>query len=110
MNTASKNHINQKWISLSKVTKHYTDRNILGAKLIDTLIEYIQRFSSTSFMNFQEEWKKRDALAGSIISIQTGKKETQGLCLGTDHHGHIQIKTENNNILTFASGESTLLK
>ncbi|MCD6055137.1 MAG: birA [Gammaproteobacteria bacterium] len=110
MNKAPKNCIDQKWSSLLKATKNFQDRNILGATLIDSLIDYLERFSSNHLSVFIEEWKKRDCLANREISLISGSKEAKGICAGINENGCLLLKTADKKILTFSSGDTTLLK
>jgi BirA family biotin operon repressor/biotin-[acetyl-CoA-carboxylase] ligase len=110
MQKALKKDINQKWASLSQVTKQYIDRNPLGSEIIDTLIDYLERFSSNGLASFQQEWKKRDCLSKKMISVIFRNKKQQGICLGINNQGHLKIKAKTGDTLTLSSGDTTLLK
>lgn len=100
----------QPWSSLFKMTRQSQDRNSLCAALIDTLIDYLERFSSGSWLKFVEEWKKRDSLVNTTIAVLTGDKKLKGICLGVNDRGHLLLKTEDQGILTVSSGDTTVLK
>lgn len=110
MSKALKDQINQAWTSLSKVTNQYIDRNTLATEIIDSLIDYLERFSSHGFERFNSEWKKRDYLTKASISVMSGSKKIKGICLGINPQGHLKIQSESGNILTLSSGDATLLK
>lgn len=110
MSHALKNEIDQAWVSLSKVTDHYIDRNTLATEIIDSLIDYLERFSSHGLEKFHSEWKKRDCLTNAMISVLSGSKKIKGRYLGINHQGHLKLKSETGNILTLSSGDTTLLK
>jgi len=110
MRQAPNKELNQPWSSLFKVTGEFQDRNHLCAELIDTLIDYLERFSSGGWPVFTEEWKKRDVLINKTIAIQTGDKKLKGICRGVNDRGHLLLKTENHGILTVSSGDTTVLK
>lgn len=110
MHKALKKDIDQAWTSLFKITNQYIDRNILCPEIIDTLIDYLERFSSQGLLAFIREWQKRDCLADSVVSIVSGNKKSTGICTGINKQGHLTIKTEKGDTLTFSSGDTTLLK
>jgi BirA family biotin operon repressor/biotin-[acetyl-CoA-carboxylase] ligase len=110
MDESSKKDIQQRWTSLLKITGQYQDRNILCAKLIDSLIDYLKRFSLGGLPVFMEEWKKRDYLFNTPISVISGNKKQEGICVGINDQGNLLIEAANKNILTFFSGDTSLLK
>ena len=110
MRKALKKDINQSWVSLSQVTNQTIDRNTLGTEIIDSLIDYLERFSSKGLVSFKQEWQKRDYLADAMISVMSGSKKAKGVCLGINHQGHLKIKAETGDILTLSSGDTTLRK
>lgn len=110
MKESSKKSISQPWSSLLKITEQSQDRNHLCAAIMDSLIDYLERFSSRRLPLFKEEWKKRDALVNTAISVLSGDKALKGICVGINDHGHLLLKTEDKNILTLCSGDTTLLK
>lgn len=110
MQKALKKDINQNWISLSQATNQYTNRNSLGAEIIDVLIDYFERFSSKGFSGFKQEWKKRDHLNNTMISLKSGDKNARGICLGVNNQGHLKIEEKSGDTLIFSSGDTTLLK
>jgi len=110
MRQAKKKHINQLWTSVSKVTEQYTDRNLLGAALIDSLAKNLDAFAQHGFAYFQKEWKKRDYLYGSNIIVQQHKNKISGKCQGINNQGHLKLTTNKNEKITLASGDATLLK
>jgi BirA family biotin operon repressor/biotin-[acetyl-CoA-carboxylase] ligase len=110
MQKALKKDIDQSWISLSKLTNQYIDRNTLGAEIIDSLVDYLERFSSKGLASFKQEWQKRDCLTDAMVSVISGSRKEKGICLGINNQGHLKIKTETGDTLTLSSGDTTLLK
>ena len=110
MRKALKKNIGQPWTSLLKVTDQYVDRNVLGARLIDSLIDYLERFSLKGLAAFADEWRQRDCLCHATISVVSGNKKFQGVCTGINQQGHLTIKTEAGDTLMFSSGDTTLMK
>lgn len=110
MKIATKTNIDQAWISLTQVTQQYIDRNSLGAAMIDSLIDYLETFSCKKLSFFMSEWKKRDYLLNSNISVSFANKKMKGVSLGVNDQGHLKLKELDGNILFLSSGETTLLK
>jgi len=110
MSKALKKDIGQPWSSLLKMTGQYQDRNSLCVSLIDALIDYLERFSSSSLSAFIEEWKKRDCLIHNTIAVISGNQQLEGICVGVNEQGHLLLKTANQVIQSCSSGDTTLLK
>lgn len=98
------------WSSILKITEQYQDRNKLCAVLIDCLADYLERFLSSGLPSFMDEWEKRDCLANTPIAVISGNKKQEGICVGINDQGHLLLKTASKKILTFSSGDTTLLK
>ena len=67
MSPALRKDIDQRWISLSQVMDQTIDRNALGSEIIDSLIDYLERFSSKGLASFKQEWQKRSCKSSSIF-------------------------------------------
>ncbi len=96
--------ISQDWSSLLKITGQYIDRNIICTLIINTLIDYLDRFLSNTLTDFLEEWQSHDLLAGKAISLISHNKEFQGICAGINKQGELLLKTKNTETLAFSSG------
>ena len=110
MSNASQNNIQQPWTSLINITEQHQDRNILCAALINTLIDYLQRFSLSGLSSFRDEWKIRDYLNNSAVTVISGNKQHAGTCVGINAQGCLLLETLNKNILIIPSGDASLLK
>jgi BirA family biotin operon repressor/biotin-[acetyl-CoA-carboxylase] ligase len=110
MEKSSKKNISQLWSSLLKITNKSQNRNNLCAVLINSLIDYLEQFAFGGLSAFRDEWKKRDCLANTTISLRSNKEELQGVCLGINNQGHLLLQTANKGILTLFSGDTTLLR
>ena len=102
--------ISQPWTSISKINNQYNDRNILYAKLLDNLLNYIKKFEANGFGDFLEEWKANDGLLNKIVSLKSGELVHTGKASGVNDHGHLLITTEDGKIMSFSSGDASLLK
>jgi BirA family biotin operon repressor/biotin-[acetyl-CoA-carboxylase] ligase len=110
MQNVGKENINRLWTSLFKITNKYQDRNYFCTMLINYLLDYLQLLSRDGFKSFIAQWKKRDYLFNQKITIISGVNKYNGICVGIDERGFLQLQTESKNILTFSSGETTILK
>ena len=110
MKRAGQNNIDQNWISLTNIVKKYLDRNLLIPEIIDTLIDYLEKFSSQGLLVFQNEWQQRDYLINSQISLASGNQIIAGLYSGINKYGHLRVKNKTGDVLTFSSGNATILK
>ncbi len=110
MKKAGQTDIDQNWTSLANTVNAYIDRNQLVPDIIDTVIDYLEKFSSQGLEVFQSEWQQRDCLTNSHISLVSGKKIITGLYLGINKYGHLQVKNEAGQMLAFSSGDASILK
>jgi BirA family biotin operon repressor/biotin-[acetyl-CoA-carboxylase] ligase len=102
--------ITQPWTSIRKINHLHNDRNILCAKLIDTLLTYIEQFEKYGLCSFLEEWKTRDSLLNKLVRLKSGNREFEGQVLGISEQGHLQLKLSDGTITHFSSGDTTLIK
>lgn len=107
---ATKTQINQHWTSLRQVSGQYYDRNRLCARLIDTLVLYIERFSKYGLSDFTEEWLSRDYLFNQPVRLESNNTLFTGIGSGINQQGHLILTLPENIKKTFASGDTTLLK
>ncbi len=110
MHKALKEDINQAWTSLFNVTGQYIDRNIFSAQIIDTLIDYLERFSLKGLSAFSQEWETRDGLAQSQVAVVYNNRKITGTCVGINEQGYLKVKQANGHVELISSGEATLLK
>ena len=108
MESADIKQINQPWHSLRKITGKYIDRNQLCAALINSLLDYVKRFSNKGLSNFMDEWKKKDCLVGQCIHIQSGSNKLSGVASGINAQGHLILIIPDKTIREFSSGDATL--
>ena len=102
--------IRQAWTSLLNITGEYQDRNQLCAVITDYLIDYFERFSNKGLADFMEQWQSQDHLVNSSISISAQNKKYSGTCVGINELGHLLLLTKEKKVLSFSSGDATLLK
>ena len=110
MQHANKNQINQKWISLQKITDEAQDRNYLYAELINNLLIYLKQFARHGLKSFTREWNVCDYLRNKRIQITSNNMKFVGKEIGINEQGQLLVKMKNGTIQTFSSGDITILK
>jgi len=108
MQQAPHTMINQPWTSITNITKQYIDRNLLGAEIMNVLVDYLQRFSKLGLEAFQSEWRSRDYLLHQTVSIRSGDNTVHGKCLGINNQGLLIVETNSGEILTFSAGDASV--
>lgn len=110
MQKALKKQIDQDWSSIFSATGNYTDRNLICVSVINTLINYLDIFSTNGLTYFLTEWKQRDHLQNKTISIKTGNETHQGIYKGINQLGHLKLLKTDGETLSFSSGDATICK
>lgn len=100
--------ITKAWTSLLAISGKYQDRNLMTGTLIQTLINYLKRFTDLGLSAFMKEWQSRDALLNKTITLTSGNVKKTGECIGINSEGHLRLKLKNGSTQAFASGDTTL--
>lgn len=101
--------IEKPWTSLRQITGISHDRNFLAAQIIQSLLNYLNKFAAQGWTSFIPEWEQYDYLKGKEVSIPAGENKINGIALGIDTAGALLIKISNNNIIACSSGEVVLV-
>lgn len=97
----------QAWTDLASHTSA-PDRNDLAARLIDQLIDHLQRFEQHGFPIFAECWRAHDVLHGREVSlIDQNSACRSGRAAGVDAQGRLQFETAEGT-MAISSGEVSL--
>jgi BirA family biotin operon repressor/biotin-[acetyl-CoA-carboxylase] ligase len=107
---ANNKQINQKWTSLQKLTGQYQDRNYLSSNVINTVMDYLNKFIKSDLKVFIHEWNERDCLFNKSITVVASNVTHRGIGAGINSSGHLLLKKKNGVIKSFSSGDTTLLK
>lgn len=108
--TQDQNTISQPWTSLSELTHKVQDRNSLCAKLIEQLLNYLEKFNKKNLKNFLEEWNKRDYLKNQPIRLSSDHAIFEGVGDGINDLGQLILKMKNGEKKAFSAGEVRILK
>ena len=78
--------------SLLDETERTWDRGEVLAKLLGNLQMLLEEWSQET-LDWVALWRKSCLLSGRRVRIETGAKETQGICLGIDSQGALLVET-----------------
>jgi BirA family transcriptional regulator, biotin operon repressor / biotin---[acetyl-CoA-carboxylase] ligase len=104
----SKSPIDRPWCSLLDITGCLFDRNLIIAKLISTLNEYILMFIETGFANFIPKWQQLDYLLNKNIVVNQLSETINGISGGVNEFGELILLDENRNTHFLNAGETSL--
>ncbi len=107
MPTKSAERIDQNWTDLQTHSKKLINRNMLSAKLIQSLKLRLTKFEENGLSLMIDEWHKQDLYLNKNVSITTGSKTTQGISRGINHQGALLLEV-NGKIKIVYGGEVSL--
>jgi len=102
--------IDQPWTSLEHVLNEKLDRNVVIARMMESVLEGMEIFHELGIEPFLPEWKHYDLLEGEKISVSTGKEIISGISKGISPQGYLLLELPSRNIGKFSYGDTTLLK
>ncbi len=100
--------IDQPFTDIVSQVSDYVSRNALCAALISQLIELLNSYESTGFIDYRDEWQQCDITLGKQCTINTGKKSITGMAMGIDSNGAIILRTEDGQEIRFMGGNLSL--
>jgi len=84
--------IDQPWVDLAGLYGvDLPGRNQLAAKLLQTLVEALDRFPRESAASLQEQWSRFDVLSGHQVVVTGAGDSVQGIASGVDDLGRLRI-------------------
>lgn len=102
--------IAQAWTSLQKVTGRVIDRNDFAIMLANQLLSDLALFREHGFSYFKESWRLHDYLLGQIIALKNLNQTVEGVVVGVDAKGYLQLQLADQSIRSFASGDASIEK
>ncbi|MGV8948264.1 MAG: biotin--[acetyl-CoA-carboxylase] ligase [Candidatus Paracaedibacter sp.] len=103
-------NIGQPWTSLEHVLDENFDRNVVIARIIQSLLAGIAVFHEKGIEPFLLKWKQYDLLDNQKISINIGKEIRSGIARGINDHGYLLLENAAGTMEPFSYGDATLLK
>ena len=100
--------IDQPWADLSQVTLgERVSRNLLAARLIDRLLDELNKFATQGFLPLAKEWHDHDVYYGETITLKLGEDHVVGTHCGVNENGALLLR-EAGIIKAYHGGEISL--
>ncbi|KTD20658.1 biotin--[acetyl-CoA-carboxylase] ligase [Legionella londiniensis] len=100
--------LDKPWCSLYDITSIRQNRNVIIAKLILSLQEYLQRFSLLGFKAFLEEWNDLDYLKNQSVMVHHHSDSVSGIAMGVNELGQLMLMSDKGEMLYLTSGDTTM--
>lgn len=84
--------IDQPWIDLAEIFRGPVSRNLVAARLIETMQKYLSEFDDAGFTAFQSRWRQFDLLHDQNVEIREIQGTRQGVARGIDDSGALLIE------------------
>ena len=100
--------IDQPWASLDSVLGETgVGRNVLVARLLDALLEALDRYAGEGLAPFLARWRAHDAYWGEPVRVLIGERVIEGRHAGVAEDGSLLLDTADGR-RAFQSGEVSL--
>lgn len=90
-------------LALAKLTGRALAREEVVAAMIESIVEVLEELAEDS-ASVLKQYRDRCALTGHLLSMQVGDQQIEGLCLGVDEAGGLQLQTTA-QVMTLRSGQ-----
>ncbi len=108
MGLEASQHIDQPWIDLqSLMAAQLPSRTMIVAAIVNELVSVLQKFQTTSFSPYRQEWMEYDVYKGREVMVQLGDNYIFGTSQGVDDGGALIILTPE-GLKSFNGGEVSL--
>ena len=91
--------IDQPVADLASVACRPVYRHQLLGTLVSVLYEDLVRFAQEGFAGFREAWLQQDALLGLAVELRQGERLIEGIHLGVDDSGALQLQSPQGLVL-----------
>ncbi len=102
------NRPDKPWCSLYDIIGTYTDRNLLIARLIIQLNQFLEKFMLQGFAAFMTKWHSIDYLQGHMITVSSFTGPLRGKANGVNETGQLILIDEDGNTHYLSSGDTSL--
>jgi BirA family biotin operon repressor/biotin-[acetyl-CoA-carboxylase] ligase len=99
--------VEQPWAALTQLGFVQQDRNRLFGRILDRVLTALERFESTGFGAFADDWNRLDISAGRQVELNSASGSVMGLGLGVDAGGALLLDTAA-GVRRFQGGEVSL--
>lgn len=108
MPESASEHIDQAWVDLKRLGLE-VNKNELAAALTYYLEQRLTQYQATGLSEMYSEWNKVNAFAEQLITLNTGQKTWQGICVGIDKQGGLVLRQDGIE-KTYYGGEISVRK
>src|SRR5699024_2811223 len=70
--------IDQPWVGLADCVAHPPDRNVLGGRLLDGVLEALVQFPEDGFEPFRARWRRLDVAQDQAVVVDDGRRRRTG--------------------------------
>lgn len=95
MSRLSAPEIDQPWIDLAEICGTSISRNLIAARLIESMQRYLHEFDEQGFAMFRAHWQQYDFLYGQNVEIREMQGSRFGVARGIDDSGALLIENGN---------------
>ncbi len=100
--------ITTQMVDVAEIIQKIPERNRLTGLLINELLSCLTSFQATGLTSFMNDWQALDCAYLKSIVISSGNNMVRGISQGIDEQGRLLLKTDDGELLHFASGEVSL--
>jgi BirA family biotin operon repressor/biotin-[acetyl-CoA-carboxylase] ligase len=108
MPESASEHIDQAWVDLKRLGLE-VNKNELAAALTYYLEQRLSQYQAAGLSEMYSEWNKVNAFAEQLITLNTGQKTWQGICVGIDKQGGLVLRQDGIE-KTYYGGEISVRK
>ena len=102
------NQPDKPWCSLYDITEKQSNRNLLIARLIIRLNQFLKEFMLHGFTRFIEKWQAVDYLQGQMITVSSFTGPIKGRASGVNESGQLILIDEKDVTHYLSSGDTSL--
>lgn len=96
------------WCSLYEIKQQHYNRNILIARLMLNLEQYLSKFIHHDLTYFMDEWNQSDYLFGKNIIVNQSLNTLTGIACGINQWGQLILEDERGLRHLLSSGDTSL--
>lgn len=100
--------IDQPWVDLNTIDSESIDRNQLVAALIRHICDMFQQFGERGLPAFHQRWQRLHSYQDQQVRVLKGKEVFEGVVLGIDAMGALQLRDNTGQVQSFVSGDISL--
>jgi len=100
-------HIDQAWTDISSEIPTIMSRNLIAARVRDSVLACLSEYDAAGLSVFQERWRAYDQFLDKPVRLIMGQRECVGTCRGIDENGALLVQDET-GVKRYFGGEISL--